>query len=99
MQILKSNVHNPSYQIAALVTDENGVEHYESYTKDGKYYGSKKEDHRDLMMVTTKHEGWVNIYFNSEYEAGINIYSTKEDAISARNPDFYVSTVFIEWED
>lgn len=62
VKILRFDVKNPNYQIAALVTDKNGIEYYESYTKDGRYYGAGYEDDRDLVMAPIKHKGWVNIY-------------------------------------
>lgn len=103
VEILRFDVKNPNYQIAALITDENGVEYYQNYTKDGKYYGSKTEDHRDLIMTPSKHKGWLNIYpsdneFTIGYETGLNVFPTKETAMFAAGPNC-IATIPIEWEE
>ena len=103
VEILRFEVKNPHYQIAALITDENGVEYYQNYTKYGKYYDSKMKDHRDLVMAPIKHKGWINIYpsnnkFTMEYETGSNIFSTKGAAVLAAGPHC-IATIPIEWEE
>lgn len=70
-----------------------------TYLKDGKLsLNSDYED--DLMMVTEKKEGWVNLYrIDGNIECGM-IRSTKEESESNISPvKIYLDTVKIEWEE
>ena len=57
----------------------------------------------DLFFTPEKHEGWINIFKNSNDTAFLGencIYSSKEDAErEGMKCDDYVSTVKVEWEE
>ena len=75
----------------------------QTYTTDGRMYPKKTNDD-DLMMATTKHEGWVNVYTPSsegKYIVSAVAYDTEADAKKAglNKSESYVATVKIEWEE
>lgn len=82
---------NDSEPIVALI-DNNGYESSFNYNVNGRY--NVDVEHRlDLMMLSEKKEGWVNVYKE-------RIYSTKEEAIEATyDGATYVDTVKISWEE
>ena len=87
-----------AYPILALISTSNlsgtPSEIIAKYTEDGRYtkYNSV-ENGEDLMMLSEKKEGWVNVYKE-------RIYSTKEEAIEATYDGVtYVDTVKISWEE
>lgn len=47
--------------IVALVTESTGLEELYAYTLEGKISSNEKSDH-DLVMVSEKKTGWINIY-------------------------------------
>lgn len=98
VEILKFDLKNCNYPIVALITLKDGSECIKTYTNNGKFSVSVKEDNIDLMMAPIKHKGWINVYYNSVYETGISIYSTKEEAEN-KATDEVVDTVCIEWEE
>ena len=58
---------------------------------------------QDLMMLSEKKVGWVNLYKsgNSNFAAilgSVYVYNTKEGAINNANPDKTIATLKIEWE-
>lgn len=83
--------------IVALITEENGTESIYSYTSEGKWKETKTEN--DLMMLSEKKGGWVNVYkFATVYVVG-TLFDNEEDARKDRlNPD-YIATIKIEWEE
>ena len=62
--------------IVALLYDGKDREFVRHYTEEGKDYESCSFN--DLMMLSEKKEGWVNVYKKS-------IYKTKEDAFNRRD--------------
>lgn len=81
--------------IIALFEGEKADEEIiQTYSINGGYYGFRKEDHRDLMMLPEKKEGWVNVYDDTP------IYDTKEEALNKRS-EFrgYIDTVKVSWEE
>ena len=94
------------YIIVALITEENGTESIYSYTSEGKWKETKTEN--DLMMLSKKKEGWVNIYKsdNGTYYTGAIFYekndalvNTAEIEITTGIPIDCIDTVKIEWEE
>lgn len=76
--------------IIALV-EENGIEAAYHYDKNGQNAYNKSE--LDLMMLSKKKEGWVNVYKDS-------VYDTKDDALIGRSKSIgYIDTIKIEWEE
>lgn len=86
------------FPICGLV-DENGEEHYYSYTINGKHLINSDSD-TDLFFAPEKHERWINLYKRGleDYSLGADIYIDKEHAevVAGRN---CVATVKIEWEE
>ena len=72
------------------------------YTKDGKFYMTGSCD-LDLFFATEKHEGWINIYHNSEgahYVMVCPIFESKEEAEkTGKRYINYMATIKIEWEE
>ena len=91
------------YPIVALVEAlSNGNESAFSYTKDGHFY--PEEEHvYDLFFAPEKHEGWVNLYLDTNYNAytsGACIYKSKKSAEKTGKPcKNYITTAKIEWND
>ena len=86
------------YPIVALVRVA-GIEKIVEYTKKGV---ARQTGFRDLVMVTVKKEGWVNVFgCASKFgaEVGPPIHDTKESAESCgRLHDNYITTIKIEYE-
>lgn len=91
--------------IALLEREKTDEEIIQTYSMNGRYYEFRKEDHRDLMMLPEKREGWVNVYRDCD-GANItkddNIYSSREAAIASAqfiDGNHYVATTKINWEE
>lgn len=81
-----------NYPIVALI-QKGGIELCRLYTKDGKCV---EETNLDLMMLSEKKEGWINVYRLN------TCYKTKEEAEANIDRDYedeYVRTVKINWEE
>ena len=86
--------NDPRRPIVALVEHNDNELLYE-YTIEGKERFShiSTTGTSDLMMLTEKKEGWVNVYKHFAYR-------TKEEAQSNINPDNeLIDTIKIEWEE
>lgn len=84
--------------IVALITLPNGDEVIKTFWDNGiEIAGS--EDRNDLFFFPAKHERWINIYGNSIYYPGTQMYNTEQEAKVIRGTDAYVATVKIEWEE
>lgn len=102
-RVLCTDVKN-MYSIAVVteVYEDNNAEQLIVLTKDGEYLpGTAHKD--DLFFGPEKHEGWMNIYRNSEggrYVMDCPIFESKEEAekTGKRYID-YMATVKIEWEE
>lgn len=104
VRIICFNLKTKLYPIAAAVEYDGYGEQVAAYTLDGRFTDGGKSE-QDLMMATTKHEGWINIYkthyFGNEkhrYEGNI-IYDTREEAEKALYRPSFVTTTKIEWEE
>jgi len=94
--------------IVALITEENGTESIYSYTSEGKWKETKTEN--DLMMLTEKKKGWINIY-NADttfYYVDGRVFETKDEAVKEakeevekeqREKNEYIDTIRVEWEE
>lgn len=87
--------------IVALVADPLGESvHY--YLSNGKVDFDKQND-EDLMMLSEKKEGWVNVYReesnNNERLIEQTIYKTRKDAFDNACPKGYITTIKINWEE
>lgn len=92
------------YNIVALV-DCSGFPNKEDavkvYTNDGRSF-TDGEAPDDLMMVSEKHEGWVNVFKTPGGRTTIGcLHPTREEAVSQvdERDVTYVTTTKIEWEE
>lgn len=88
--------------IVAVIPSKNypGFEDVIAYPNDGNYCGGHEND-GDLMMLSEKKEGWVNVYYDhdaSSHRGCRFIYDTKEQAVKDVG-SAYITTVKIEWEE
>ena len=92
---------NDIFPIMALIEYDDKELPY-SYTINGKYRKEKDlDDSFDLMMVTEKKEGWVNIYREcGETYCSTGIYETPTEATAhAINSKDRIAVIKIEWEE
>lgn len=66
---------NLIYPVVGLVEGEDVVS---TWTSDGLYSRTVGYSSRDLVMASTKHEGWINIYTNESSQAHLSGYSSPE---------------------
>ena len=92
---------NGDCPIVALITTLDGVaEETVTYKENGKFFGDTSYRY-DLFFAPEKHEGWVNLYrcaLDVIY-AGSVYTSEKEAKERIDDPQRYVATVKIEWEE
>lgn len=106
VRILVTDCKSPGncYPIVALVTNEEGEEGIYSFTAEGKFNATLKEEHAaDLMMKSIKITRWINIYHTPDtvgiYHNGGTLYGTKEEARQLGEQCFnYLDTVPVEFE-
>lgn len=93
-----ANIMTGNKNILALIRKDDSSEYVEYYTSNGKFSDSK-DDINDLMMLTEKKEGWVNIDKGGSGKITVSSpYSTKEEAIHNDN-ETTIDTIKISWED
>lgn len=102
-RIICTDKRDLNFPIIVLIEKKSGVgEEIYSYTKDGIYCNSAPTTY-DLFFAPERHEGWVNIYRNSEsgYTYAGTVFDSQEDAESAifQKKFSYVTTIKIEWEE
>lgn len=88
-----------NYPIIALVESiENpGSESLYSYSHEGGYRESSISE-LDLVMISEKKEGWINIYSCVDGNVTCsNPYETKEEAIKNSALSVIIDTIRIEW--
>lgn len=89
------------YPLIALVTDKDGYEIITLYKADGVH---PTIPNNDLMMLTEKKEGWVNVYYDNDapyHREASWVYDKEEEAIKVgkEHGGCYIATVRIEWEE
>lgn len=80
--------------IIALVPSKDypGFEDLIAYPNNGNYYGGHEND-GDLMMLTERKRGWVNVYKSQ-------IHDTLESAKEGHKGTIdYIKTIRVEWEE
>ena len=101
VKILCTNRKGP-YPIVALVENhDSDNESVYSYRENGLYSMFSQSEENNLFFAPEKHEGWVNVYRNSDSDtyAGA-VYDSQEDAKKRKVFDEnYVTTIKIEWEE
>lgn len=89
------SIEQVSYPIVALVNIGNALEKIVEYTEEG---FPRIRGNADLMIKTTKKEGWINVYKDNLEYSTMTIYTTKDLAIKNRNEN-HIATIKIEWEE
>ena len=89
--------------IIALIEEQNNVEEVYTLKKDGSWDVSGEESINDLFFVPKKHEGWVHLYLDTNYNShtpGAYIYKSKKSAEKeGKSCKNYITTAKIEWEE
>lgn len=86
-----------SAPIVALIEHEDS-EFDLSYHNNGSYM-SEGESGNDLMMLTKKKEGWLNIFKDFE-DTVCCVYPTEKEALEdGETEKDYITTIKIEWEE
>ncbi len=93
VEIVKLNKTEVSRSVIAVIEGQT----WYAYTVDGRY-GTQQYSPFDLLMVSTKKQGWINIYDNNPTETGRRIFSTKQEAEDTAGSRL-ITTVMIEWEE
>ena len=83
--------------IVALIYDCN-KETVLQYLENGRFFVDQIDKY-DLMMLTRKKEGWVNIYRDFE-DPVCCVYPTEKEALEdGETEKDYITTIKIEWEE
>ena len=90
------------YQVLALITKEDGQEMLATLETSGKFR-SGYNSHLDLFFAPEKHEGWINVYRDTDTGTtsfGVVLYASRKEAEEVgKSDDYYVATTKIEWEE
>lgn len=102
-RIVSTDFRCANYPIVAFVqkSDNYPTEEINTYTENGEFE-AEHSTKWDLFFAPEKHEGWVNIYRNSDsgHTYAGAVYDSKEDAEKRKIIDEnYVTTIKIEWEE
>lgn len=94
---------NSIQPIVALIKNFNEEESVNVFFKDGHSLSKNNEVEADLMMLSEKRSGWVNIDWDCNAKRATieseEIYNTKEDALRNVSSQTHKDTVKIEWEE
>ena len=100
VRIICTDHDNISYPIVGAI---KGYDFPFCFGEDGYVAGSKCNDVNDLFFASTKHEGWVNLYLDTNYNRhtpGACIYKSKKSAEKeGKSCKNYITTAKIEWEE
>ena len=97
VKILCTNFTKAQHIIAQI----EGNDYSTAFHKDGIFVNGF-ESNCDLFFAPEKHEGWVNVYRNSDsgHTYAGAVYDSQEDAKKRKAFDEnYVTTIKIEWEE
>ena len=96
VRIICFDAKGMNYPILALI-EECEKESMYCYDMRGK---STVHTDMDLMMLSEKHEGWVNVYRDFNVVHAKNVFETREEALkNIGGGDNCVATVKIEWNE
>ena len=85
------------FPVVALVEAKDRDDIY-SYLNSGKDNESVEKEY-DLMMLSEKEEGFINIYRNDNmFSCSPTSYKTRGEAFNGRKQQSYLCTVKVEWE-
>ena len=98
-RLIAADLNNKTYPLAAVIENNGEENEVHNYTSDGlATYGTLND--ADLMIITEKEEGWVNVYKECDGERVERfVYKTEKEAFGNAEPDNYIATVKIEWEE
>ena len=100
VRIICTDHDNISYPIVGAI---KGYNFPLCFGEDGYVAGSKCNDANDLFFAPIKHEGWVNLYLDTNYNShtpGACIYKSKKSAEKeGKSCKNYITTAKIEWEE
>ena len=101
VRIICTDMKSYNEKIVGLIMSDTGIESIVTWTQQGKLL-SNADTPNDLCFAPEKHEGWINIYRDSDngrvYTGAA--YDSKEDAKKRKQSDEnYVTTIKIEWEE
>ena len=100
-RIICTDMKSTTYPVVALIEDGSDYEQPTTLSKNGEY-AVNESSRSDLFFVPQKHEGWINVYRNSDsgHTYAGAVYDSKEDAEKRKIIDEnYVTTIKIEWEE
>lgn len=92
-------------KIVACITSYDGKDEYAlTYGIDEYITNSQHPQADDLMMLSEKKEGWVNVYYDNDapsHREASWVYDKEEEAIKVgkEHGSCYIATVRIEWEE
>lgn len=100
VRIICTDHDNISYPIVGAI---KGYDFPFCFGEDGYVAGSKCNDANDIFFESKKHEGWVNLYLDTNYNShtpGACIYKSKKSAEKeGKSCKNYITTAKIEWEE
>lgn len=101
VRIVCTDKKGNDYPVVALIECEKTEEACD-FTKDGCLNDGRTTEY-DLFFAPEKHEGWVNIYRDSNigYTYAGTVFDSPEEAESRGQQKIgsYVTTIKIEWEE
>lgn len=100
-RIICTDMKSTTYPVVALIENGSDYEQTTTFSKNGEY-AVNESSISDLFFAPEKHEGWINVYRNSDsgHTYAGAVYDSKEDAEKRKVIDEnYVTTIKIEWED
>ena len=85
--------------VALLYNKNRDEENVYTYNRDGCFYGDNYSC-LDLFFISTKREGWGNVYKDDNIRHIGDIYPSEKEAKEAikGDPEF-IATIKIEWEE
>lgn len=98
-RIICFDVKSKNYPIMALIEDENSIQEIPAtYTNEGRFNHDNPIHTLDLVMLSVKREGWINIYSCGDGNVTCsNPYETKEEAMKYSALSMITDTIRIEW--
>ena len=84
--------------IALVYNNIRNEENVYTYNRYGCFYGDN-DSCLDLFFISTKREGWGNVYKDDNTRYIGDIYPTEKEAKENKDDDLYIATIKIEWEE
>lgn len=94
VRIVCTDFDNSDYPVVGEI---KGYKWPLSFATNGLLIKDGVEQPSDLFFAPEKHERWINVYGNSVYYPGTQMYNTEQEAKEMRGTDACVATVKVEW--